>query len=173
MSQWMRVGARLRGVAIVLAGAVMACSPLADAGGKTQPSAVASAGAAVHPVSGLPVVPVTVTSSTGPHVFRAEVARTAPEQARGLMFRSQLGADEGMIFIRQPPDVAAFWMRNTVIPLDIVFIGTDRRILNISANAVPYDETPRPSIGIAAAVLELNGGRAAQLGIRPGDKVEW
>lgn len=159
-----------RGAVIGLLGAVMACSPMADAGGKTQAPAAAPT---VHAVSGLPVIPVTLTGAKGSHVVRAEVARTAAEQARGLMFRPEMGADEGMIFIRQPPDVASFWMRNTVIPLDIIYIGTDHRILNISANAVPYDLTPRPSLGIAAAVLELNGGRAAQLGIRPGDKVDW
>ena len=89
------------------------------------------------------------------------------------MFRTYLGADEGMLFLRDPPDHAAFWMRNTVIPLDIVFIGRDHRILNISANAVPYDESPRPAAGITVAVLELAGGRAAELGIAAGDRVDW
>lgn len=163
---------KLRTAALVLAGAVMACSPMsADAGSKGQSSSASAA--KVHPLSGLPVIPLTVTSPTGAHGFLVEVAKSPAEQAQGLMFRTSMGADEGMIFIRQPPDVASFWMRNTVIPLDIIFIGTDHRILNIAANARPYDETPRPSIGIAAAVLELNGGRAAQLGIKPGDKVEW
>jgi len=158
----------------LLVAAVAACSPMAaDAGSKHGTATKAAPAQNVHPVSGLPVIPVTVTSANGRHPFRAEVARTSQQQALGLMFRTEMGADEGMIFIRQPPDVASFWMRNTVIPLDIVFIGTDHRILNISANAVPYDETPRPSLGIAAAVLELNGGRAAQLGIKPGDRVDW
>ena len=89
------------------------------------------------------------------------------------MFRTAMGADEGMIFPMSPPRQAAFWMRNTVIPLDIIFIGSDRRILNIAANAVPYSEEPLPSVGAAAGVLELNGGRAAQLGISAGDRVEW
>lgn len=128
---------------------------------------------AVHPESGLPIIPLTVTSGNGAHAFRVEVARTPQEQQKGLMFRTRMGADEGMIFVNDPPRKAAFWMRNTVIPLDIIFIGTDRRVLNIAANAVPYDETPLPSAGVTSAVLELNGGRAAQLGIKPGDVVRW
>ena len=89
------------------------------------------------------------------------------------MFRTAMGADEGMIFPMDPPRGASFWMRNTVLPLDIVFIGTDGRISNIAANAVPYDQTPLSSVGLVKGVLELNGGRAAELGIVPGDKVEW
>ena len=71
----------------------------------------------------------------------------ARNKKSGLMFRTAMGADEGMIFPMDPPRAAAFWMRNTVIPLDIIFIGADRRILNIAANAVPYDERPLPSAG--------------------------
>lgn len=89
------------------------------------------------------------------------------------MFRTALGDDEAMIFLRNPPDRAAFWMRNTVIPLDIVFIGLDHRIMNIAANAVPYDETPLPAAGPTLAVFEINGGLAARLGIKPGDRVDW
>ena len=103
----------------------------------------------------------------------AEATRSAQEQAKGLMFRTSLGDDEGMIFLRNPPDRASFWMRNTVIPLDIVYVGLDRRIMNIAANAVPYDETPLYSAGPTLAVFEINGGLAARLGIKPGDKVEW
>ena len=84
-----------------------------------------------------------------------------------------MGADEGMIFPMSPPRMASFWMRNTVIPLDIVFVGSDGRILNIAAQAIPYNETPLNSIGPVKAVLELNGGRAAALGIGPGDLVKW
>lgn len=126
-----------------------------------------------HAQSGLPVIPLTVASSNGKHTFRVELARTEQDQAKGLMFRTAMGKDEGMIFPMVPPRTASFWMRNTVIPLDLIFVGQDHRILNIAANAVPYDETPLFSSGVSIAVLELNGGRAAQLGIKAGDKVEW
>ncbi|MEL0251044.1 MAG: DUF192 domain-containing protein [Novosphingobium sp.] len=150
---------------------IAGCSPgAADAG--TKPTAQAAA-AAVHPVSGLQIEPVKITSGKTAHVFKSEVARTSAEQAKGLMFRTEIGDDEGMIFLRNPPDVAAFWMRNTVIPLDIIFVGLDRRIMNIAANARPYDETPLPAAGPTLAVLEINGGLAAKLGIKPGDKVDW
>ena len=95
------------------------------------------------------------------------------EQSKGLMFRTAMGPDEGMLFPLSPPRVASFWMRNTVIPLDLVFVGEDGRVINILANAVPYDESPLRSEGRAIAVLELVGGRAAELGIKPGAKVSW
>ena len=146
-----------------------ACSPHAATGGAAAPAA----SSAVHPVSGLAVIPLSISGSGTVHRFRVEVARSEAEQEKGLMFRTAMGADEGMIFPMNPPRSAAFWMRNTVIPLDIIFIGSDHRILNIAANAVPYDERPLPSAGAASGVLELNGGRAAGLGIGPGDRVAW
>jgi len=161
-----------RTIATALFLAVSACSQ----GGPEAAASAASPAAtepSVHPESGLKVVPLTVTSQGKVYAFRVEVAASAKEQAQGLMFRTQMGADEGMIFPMDPPRKAAFWMRNTVIPLDLIFVGTDRRILNIAANAVPYDETPLPSDGKVSAVLELNGGRAAELGIGPGDTVAW
>jgi len=69
--------------------------------------------------------------------------------------------------------MASFWMRNTVIPLDIIFVGPDGRILNIAANTVPYSEESVRSVGPAGAVLELNAGRTAELGVAAGDLVEW
>jgi len=137
-------------------------------------SQAAASQPAVHPVSGLPVIPLTVTPIGGrPHVFRVEVASTEAQQARGLMFRTAMGPDEGMIFPYSPPQTVSFWMKNTVIPLDLVFIGPDRRIESIAANAVPYSLTPINSKGPVSAVLELNGGRAARLGLAAGDRVSW
>lgn len=153
-------------LAVLLA---VGCSP---APGDARASGQAAA-PAVHPVSGLKVVPLTVVSQGRTHIFRVEVAASAMEQGRGLMFRTAMGADEGMIFPINPPRQASFWMRNTVIPLDLVFVGVDGKVSNIAANAVPYDETPLYSVGLVKGVLELNGGRAAELGIVPGAKVSW
>ncbi len=146
----------------------LACSPQPAA--EPTPAATTQG---VHPVSGLPVVPLTVTTAKGRHSFRVEVARSDAEQAKGLMFRTELGPNEGMIFPRDPVDVPSFWMKNTPLPLDIIFIGTDRRVLNVAANTVPYSLAPVNAIGPSGAVLELSAGRAAQLGIGPGAQVEW
>jgi uncharacterized protein len=155
----------------------LAAALLALAACSTKPADTAAKPAAEaqsrHPESGLPIVPLTIAHGNQRLAFRVEVARTEMEQAKGLMFRTQMGADEGMIFPMVPPRLASFWMKNTVIPLDIIFIGPDHRILNVAANAVPYSETPIPSWGKAGAVLELNGGRAAELGLAAGDRVDW
>ncbi|TIX49852.1 DUF192 domain-containing protein [Alteraurantiacibacter aquimixticola] len=158
---------------IGLAGAAMlaACSTQAASEAQTAPVLAESA---VHPESGLEVIPLTVTTQGGEeHSFRVEVAATAQEQQRGLMFRTAMGADEGMIFPFTQPRMASFWMRNTVIPLDIIFIGPDGRIVNIAADTTPYSEESVRSVDIAGAVLELNAGRSAELGIAAGDMVEW
>ena len=149
--------------------ALSACSSRAPEGAATAIAAQTPR----HPVSGLTVIPLAVTHGGKRHAFRVELAGTAEEQARGLMFRTAMGADEGMIFPMEPPRDASFWMKNTVLPLDIIFIGTDRRILNIAANTVPYSERAVLSDGLTSAVLELNAGRAAQLGLERGDKVDW
>jgi uncharacterized membrane protein (UPF0127 family) len=155
---------------LLAAGAISLAAPAAAAPANAARSAE---NAAIHPVSGLPVIPLRVTSGHKAHTFRVELAATSQQQERGLMYRTRMGADEGMIFPMKPPRLATFWMHNTVLPLDIIFIGTDGRIITIAANAVPYDDGTIPSGGIASGVLELNGGRAAQLGIKVGDKVAW
>ncbi|GEN99608.1 hypothetical protein NSE01_14410 [Novosphingobium sediminis] len=168
-----------RAASLALLIAAVGCSPLgagstsAQGAATTAPAAQPAMQSGVHPVSGLTVVPLTVTTANGPHTFKVEVAASPAEQERGLMFRTTMGADEGMIFPMDPPRPAAFWMKNTVIPLDIIFVGADHKVLNIAANAVPYDLSPLPSFGNAAGVLELNGGRAAQIGLKPGDTVSW
>lgn len=149
--------------------AVVSCSP--------QPAAEATPAAetaqpAVHPVSGLQVIPLTITTAKGAHRFRVEVAASAQEQRKGLMFRTEMGPDEGMIFPNALPEQRSFWMHNTVIALDIVYIGPDGRVLNI-VRGEPYDDTSLPSAGPVIAVLELSAGRTRELGIAPGDPVAW
>lgn len=114
---------------------------------------------------------VEVVTSRGRARFQVEIAATPAEQAKGLMFRKSLAPDRGMLFTYKRPQPAAFWMKNTLIPLDIIFIQPDGRILSIVRNARPHDETPLPSGGMILGVLEIAGGRAAQLGILPGDRV--
>ena len=159
----------------VLSGAAMllmaACSPQPPTDSQATGASAASE-QTVHPESGLDIVPVTISTDKGEHRFAAEVAATQEEQARGLMFRTQLGPDEAMIFPRQG-DVASFWMKNTPLPLDIIFIGQDRKIINIAAQTTPYSLDSVSALGPTSAVLEIPGGRAAELGIGPGDAVAW
>lgn len=160
--------------ALLFAGAV----PLALLGCKAEqaapdPAASTAAAGAVHAQSGLALIPVTITSQGKVHRFIAERAQTPEQQAKGLMFRTHLGPDEAMLFPFDPPKEASFWMRNTVIPLDLVFIAPDGRVTNVAANAQPYDEAKLLSKGPVKAVLELPGGRAAQLGIAAGDVAAW
>jgi uncharacterized membrane protein (UPF0127 family) len=124
--------------------------------------------------SGLSVVPLDIRTASGKtYSFKVEVARSESEQARGLMFRDALAPDGGMIFPMSPPRPASFWMKNTVISLDLIFIRPDGVIARIAAEAVPYSLEPIDSGEPVSAVLEIAGGRAAELGISEGDKVRW
>jgi len=116
---------------------------------------------------------VTVESATGPHKFAVEVATTPEQHEQGLMFRRSMAADAGMLFDFGTPAPQTFWMKNTLIPLDMLFVGADGRIVNIHERAVPLSTDMIPSAGPVRAVVELNGGTAARLGIRPGDRVTW
>lgn len=118
-------------------------------------------------------IPLLIRNAQGEHRFEVEVARSPQEQERGLMFRKSVDADGGMLFPMSPPRTASFWMENTQIPLDMLFIRTDGSIAFVKANAEPYSRIP-VSAGIpVAAVLELRGGRAAALGIGLDDRVRW
>lgn len=122
--------------------------------------------------------PALVDVTVGTHVFHVERARTEPEQAKGLMFRTDIPTDGGMLFAPYPPGggaprVATFWMKNTPRPLDIVFIRADRTVARIAENTTPFSESIVSSQEPVAAVLEINGGRAAELGLQEGDQVRW
>ena len=112
-----------------------------------------------------------IISQSGRHEFDVELALSDRQQAQGLMFRRSLPASAGMLFDYRVPTRINMWMKNTFIPLDMIFIGTDRRITNIARRTVPMSETTISSKGRVRAVLEVNSGTAARLGIKPGDKI--
>ena len=118
-------------------------------------------------------MPLTIRSASAVHRFTVEIADTPEQQARGMMFRRSLAEDRGMLFPYDPPQEVGFWMKNTLIPLDIIFIRADGTIARIAANTTPHSLDPVASGEPVASVLELRGGRAAELGIREGDQVSW
>jgi uncharacterized protein len=103
--------------------------------------------------------------------FQVEVMDDATERARGLMFRETLPKFSGMLFVYEEPQPVAFWMRNTLIPLDMLFFDGSGRLERIHSNAVPHDETPIPGGNDIRYVLEINGGLAESLGIDLGAKI--
>lgn len=151
-----------RTVALALALATVGCDATPSA-----PAAERSAG----------TIPLTITSTNGAHAFAVELAQTEEAQQRGLMYRTDIPLDGGMLFApyppKGPPREARFWMKNTPSPLDIVFIRPDGTIARIAENTVPQSETQIPSGEPVSAVLELRGGRALDLGIGEGDRVSW
>ena len=114
---------------------------------------------------------VVIETARGPVTFWAEIADDDAERARGLMFRREMARDHGMLFEFDTPEMQSFWMRNTHLSLDLIFIGADGRIVNVAANATPYSDAPIPSTGPATGVLEINAGLAQELGIAAGDRV--
>jgi uncharacterized membrane protein (UPF0127 family) len=119
----------------------------------------------------LNVSPLAIESGGKMLKFNVELASTEREQEIGLMHRNVMAADHGMLFDFHMEKHASFWMRNTFIPLDMVFIRANGEIAAIKDNAVPHSETPIGPVQPVQAVLELVGGTAAKLGIKPGDRV--
>ena len=127
------------------------------------------------PVSeaGLRQVPLSIRTSDTTHDFIVEVAESNAQQAQGLMFRTRLAPDKGMVFPFSQDRVAGFWMKNTVISLDIIFVRRDGTIESVAANTTPYSLESVRSNEPVGAVLEIAAGRAAELGIQPGNTVTW
>jgi uncharacterized membrane protein (UPF0127 family) len=119
-----------------------------------------------------PVSTLTIASASGPQKFTVEVARTRAQQEFGLMFRKSMDADKGMIFLWDKPQVITMWMKNTAIPLDMIFLDQSGTIVHISPDAKPESTDVISSIFPASAVIELGGGTAARLGIATGQKVD-
>jgi uncharacterized protein len=162
--------------AIVSALGLLAACQAQPGNGSAEPAApraAAPAPAATHPVSGLPLIPLEIRAGRKTHRFTVEVARTPDEQAYGLMYRTSLGDDEGMLFPMSPPRPASFWMKNTFIPLDMLFVRADGTLARLASKTTPHS---LETVGVSepvAAVLELRGGRAAELGIGADARVSW
>lgn len=150
---------------------LLACSPSEPRNGEQENRASAASGQAQH----LPKIALVVHHGEGAadtHL-NVEIALTAAEQERGLQHRTGLRQGEGMLFPMVPPRMPSFWMKDTPLPLDLIFVRTDGSVGKVIANARPNDETPLFSEDPVSAILELNGGSAAALGIGDGDRINW
>ena len=128
---------------------------------------------AVGPARPAELSTLEIASKTGVHVFAVEIADTEAQRAKGLMFRKELPDGQGMLFDFQREQEVSFWMKNTYIPLDMIFIRGDGRILRIAENTTPLSTRIIPSGGPVRAVLEVIGGTARKFGIAPGDQVAY
>lgn len=113
-----------------------------------------------------------IHTATGDHAFTVEVVDTPESRAKGLMFRQSLASDAGMLFDFLEERETAFWMQNTFIPLDMIFISADGVVKTVHVNARPHDTTSIPSGVPVRFVLEIPGGRSVEIGLKPGDTVD-
>lgn len=111
-------------------------------------------------------------TATGEYSFNVQVVDTPESRAQGLMFVTELADDAGMLFDFKEERPVSFWMRNTFIPLDMIFVGADGLVRNVHVNARPHDVTSIPSDGPVQYVLEIPGGRSVEIGLQPGDRME-
>lgn len=118
-------------------------------------------------------VPLTIEAGGSTYRFSAEIADDAQERSQGLMFREHLDENAGMLFLYPDERPRTFWMKNTPLPLDIIFISSEGIVVHVAAEATPYDLTAINSEKPAQSALEIRGGLAAQLGIGPGAKISW
>jgi hypothetical protein len=132
---------------------------------------LASPALADCPNIGLKRETVRLITAKGTHSYMVDLAATPDQQACGLMYREAMPRDSGMIFPFKPARTTAFWMRNTPLPLDLIFVGPDGRVVSIGRGK-PFSEALIPSGGVTAAVIELNLGEAMRIGLKPGDRVQ-
>ena len=128
---------------------------------------------AARPAGAAPLEPLELMTASGAHEFKVEIAKDDETRALGLMNRMYMAPDRGMLFEFDRDEPVTFWMKNTYIPLDMIFISPAGVVTNIVANAEPLSERIIPSGPACIAVLEVNGGVAASIGLRVGDKVRF
>ncbi len=116
---------------------------------------------------------LTIVKADGEEIpLNIELALTPPQQAKGLMFREEMDEDAGMLFVFEGEAERRFWMKNTLIPLDMIFIKDNGVVHHIHENAIPHDPSPVSSNGAVRAVLEINGGTSRKLGLKPGHTIK-
>ena len=131
-----------------------------------------AAPALAQPQTGLPTTEIVIQTAGGRHKFKVELAATPDQMARGLMYRREMAADHGMLFDYGRDQAGiSMWMKNTFIPLDMLFVKSDGSVLNIAERTVPGSLASVSAAGAVRVVIELNGGTASRLKIKPGDKV--
>lgn len=121
--------------------------------------------------AGFPTAPLEIVTATGRHAFTVEIAETSQQRAQGLMFRRSLAPDNGMLFLYPSPQVISMWMKNTYIPLDMIFLDKTGKVVSVHQRAVPESLRAITSEYAASAVLEVPGGTAERLGVEKGDRV--
>lgn len=163
----MAVRSMYKGTAFAtLALAVMAFIAAAPRAEQDAPSAIE------FPTAPLSVMVTLSDRMVVQHKLTVEVAATKEQRMRGLMFRKELAADSGMLFLFEQPEIIQMWMKNTLIPLDMLFLAPDGTVVDIATDAVPYSEEIIASRVPASAVLEVNAGAVLRAGIHVGDHVE-
>ena len=166
--EWIR---KIRLLAVALALGLTPIGSASWADESVGTGAALAAAAALDPGQ-LGTSPLVIRTADGSeHRFTVELASTSEERARGLMFRKALAPDAGMLFDFKELGPVAMWMKDTLIPLDMLFIARDGRIVRVAERTVPLSLTPIPSGEPVLAVLEVNSGTTARLGIKPGDRV--
>ena len=173
-----RIGSEVSGARPLVAGAGILAAAILFA------SPAARAGHALAPAGEPPAVlrlaqdevafgrgEVVIETRAGARRFTVEIARTTDQRRRGLMYRTELARDGGMLFVFDRPGVVRMWMKDTLIPLDMLFLARDGRVVRVVERAVPGSLRTISSGEAVAAVLELNGGTASRLEIAPGDRV--
>ncbi|MCL4064978.1 DUF192 domain-containing protein [Pseudomonas sp. GX19020] len=164
-------GRRPRGNARALLSAILAGVILSGVAVPGLPFAGAAQAAQTCSLSRIDLRPPAKAGQGEPESFSVEIADTAASRAQGLMYRESLAPEAGMLFIYETPRRAEFWMKNTLIPLDIIFADSRGRVTVVHENAVPGDETPIPGGDNVLYVLEINGGLAKKTGIVPGSEM--
>ncbi len=135
-------------------------------------AALAMIGTAVPARADAPLQRLEVDTASGPHLFKVEVMSTDAERERGLMDRRSLARDRGMLFDFHRETPVYFWMKNTYIPLDMIFVSSSGRVVSVKHDAKPLDETIIPSGAPAQGVIEVIAGVADAIGVKPGDEVK-